>query len=419
MGGFNLNKVYIKKILSLLIVLSMLIPTVVFANVVVDESIKFVYFEDENGQMVRVDYAEAIRQSMEEHDDVLYEAIKEYVGIAEEKGRLIYLETTSGRILDYGKAMLNNLFKLKDFIGKEEYEVDGEIEYTHELLVIDGEAGIVEITDEIDTIDIVSIASVSDITVDIGTSEEEAIRQLAKNTTIKDSEGNTHTVSLSWTMESYDGDVVGEYEAIGRFELPEGIENNGRLKLEVEAIVKVVEPEVEDWPEEVEDVVVGKSQITENTYANIEIKTEYLSEIEGVYVDDELAINMEERPSQWRIKVADGTTVEVLKGRISVALNKEEVIVAEFFHDSLLGRGFELGKLVVNIENPRGYKDAVKYRVEYTVGSSTTTVLTGMTDLGEAPEDLVQYIEGVSVINIILYDAHGTEIGIIEDIMNR
>lgn len=176
--------------------------------------------------MVFVDYEEAISNSME-GDHTLYDAIRHYVGTAEEKGWTLYLETNSGIILDFRLAMIDNLFKLRDIINNEKYKVDGQIEYTHELKVVDGVARIVEIEDEDpgdpDDPYIISITSVPNIEVDIGTSEEEAISKLRKTTTIKDSEGDTHIVSLDWSIRNYDKDLEGEYIAIGVFELPEGI----------------------------------------------------------------------------------------------------------------------------------------------------------------------------------------------------
>ena len=52
-----------------------------------DGLIEAVCFQDDNGNMVFVDYAEAIRQSIEDEDSTLYNAIREHVGAAEEKGR--------------------------------------------------------------------------------------------------------------------------------------------------------------------------------------------------------------------------------------------------------------------------------------------------------------------------------------------
>src|SRR5690554_1409580 len=249
----------------------LILPAFVFASSGTNVSIKSVYFKDENGNMVYVNYEQVTANSMDD-DHILYEAIKHHVGIAEEKGRTIYLETNTGTILDYKLAMLDNLFKLREIIGNEKYEFDEEIEYTHELKVIDGEAKIVEAEEEdpedpSEDVYIVRITPVDGIIVPIGTTEEEVMNLLAKTTTIEDSEGDTHIVSLDWDIINYDENTEGQYPAIGVFELPEGIDNNRELELKVETTVEVYTPVVEDWPVEVEDVFVGKSEITGNTYA--------------------------------------------------------------------------------------------------------------------------------------------------------
>lgn len=434
-----MKKSFVKRFLSLVLVILMVYPTIGLASNESDVVIKAVYFQDEDGNMVFVDYSRAIEESLE-GDYALYNAVKHYVGIAEVKGRPVYLELFDGKVLDYKLAMLDNLFKLAEIIGKEKYEVNKEIKCTHELKIVDGKGAIVEIdskytiniegpkalelgetgsydlraygdgkgsvnhraryeykitggTGTLEYLDgdtwrdiplsgyfgpnngftltpdwdlrtkirftpanegtysielalkdldknrtladaeytftvtkpaekpaeLVSITPVSGIEVEVGTTEEAVKELLPKTTTIKDSKDNIHTVNLVWTIENYNKDVEGQYKAIGTFELPEGIKNSGGLELKVETTVKVFAPVVEpEWPVEVESVFVGQSQITENTYANIKIKDEYVSLVEAVYVDDELANNMEDDPSQWRIQVADGTEAEDLKGRISV-----------------------------------------------------------------------------------------------------
>lgn len=422
-----MNKIYVKKLLSLIVVLMLIFPVIGFASS--DLTIKSVYFQNEDGNMVFVDYEEAIRQSLgQEH--TLYNAIKEYVGIAEAKGRPLYLETNTGKILDYGKAMVDNLFKLKDIVGIEKYEVKGKIEFSHELKVVNGKAVIVKKGEEPDpdVVELVSVTQVDDITVKFGTTKQEALGLLQSTTTIRDSKGSIHTVDLRWTINDYDGNQNGKYNATGRFDLPEGMKNSAKLELEVKAIVTVLASEIDpdpvdpDWPIEVKDVFVGTSQITKNTYANIEIKVEYVSVVNAVYLDGELANNIETQPSQWRVIVADGTAVEDLKGRISVNVEEEEekdIVSAVFNKDSLLGEGFGLGKFVVSISLPKDYKDVTQYAVKYTVGSSDTAVTTDMVALGNSPGELVQHIEGINIVSVILYDSNGSEIATIADVMNK
>jgi uncharacterized repeat protein (TIGR02543 family) len=87
---------------------------------------------------------------------------------------------------------------------------------------------------------IVSIADVTDVEVDYGTIEDDAIPALAATTTIEDSDGVTHTVDLSWTIADYDGNIAGDYTATGTFVLPEGVyQADPALRLEVTATVTV------------------------------------------------------------------------------------------------------------------------------------------------------------------------------------
>jgi len=87
---------------------------------------------------------------------------------------------------------------------------------------------------------IVSIADVADVEVDCGTIENDAIAALAATTTIEDSAGVTHTVTLSWTIADYDSNIAGDYTATGTFVLPEGVyQADPAMSLEVTATVTV------------------------------------------------------------------------------------------------------------------------------------------------------------------------------------
>ena len=90
---------------------------------------------------------------------------------------------------------------------------------------------------------IVSIADVTDVEVDFGTSEADAIAALATTTLITDKAGATHTVNLSWTVAHYDGDQAGVYTATGTFILPSGVsQGNPPVSLSITANVTVKDP---------------------------------------------------------------------------------------------------------------------------------------------------------------------------------
>jgi hypothetical protein len=95
---------------------------------------------------------------------------------------------------------------------------------------------------------IVSITPVADVEVDYGTSLDDAIAALSPTTTITDSDDGTHTVTLSWTIEGYDGSVAGDYNATGTFTLPEGVDQaDPEIPLLVTAVVTVLEESVETF----------------------------------------------------------------------------------------------------------------------------------------------------------------------------
>lgn len=316
-----MKKLFTKKLISLIMAMLMIISTLGVVNAETQNVvIKSIIFASEDGKMVYVDYAKAVEESIA-GDPTLYNAVIQYVGIAEEKGLPIYLETVDGIFLDYAKALTDNVFRLSDIINVEKYKVTEEIKFTHELWV--DEDGEPVITDpEAKPAELISITPVEGIEVEVGTSEDTVIERLPQSTTVEDSKNQTHTVKLNWIIENYNKDVVGEYNATGTFTLPKGVVNKAGLKLKVEAKVKVYEPvEEPEFPIEVENVFIIQSEITDNTYANINIKEEYVFLVETVKVDGNPANKMPDKPAQWRFKVADGTKADDLKGRVSLTSN--------------------------------------------------------------------------------------------------
>ncbi len=88
--------------------------------------------------------------------------------------------------------------------------------------------------------------AVQDISVCKGTSETDAIAGLAPEIVITDTDNQEHTVSLTWTIDSYDANTTGDYNATGTFTLPAGVDQTDpATALEVAAVVTVsnaVEP---------------------------------------------------------------------------------------------------------------------------------------------------------------------------------
>jgi hypothetical protein len=87
---------------------------------------------------------------------------------------------------------------------------------------------------------ITGITAVSNIEVAYGTAEATVLTALAPATTITDSNNDTHTVNLSWSIASYDGNTPGNYTATGTFALPAGVDQSDpETGLKVTAIVTV------------------------------------------------------------------------------------------------------------------------------------------------------------------------------------
>ncbi len=107
---------------------------------------------------------------------------------------------------------------------------------------------------------IVTVNEVDDVDVFFNTSEDEAILELAQQTTIIDNEENTYTVELNWSLIDYSPITPGNYSTLGTFELPEGVQQSvPETPLEVHATVTVLEPPVIvdiDIYDEAEDIEV-------------------------------------------------------------------------------------------------------------------------------------------------------------------
>jgi hypothetical protein len=111
---------------------------------------------------------------------------------------------------------------------------------------------------ELDVIDV--YGDVQDIDVCILTSEAVAISQLAETITISDSDGGEHLVDVTWTIDSYDGNVAAIYNATGTFELPGAVmQTDPETTLEVYATVTVVDLPVLTCPEDI-DVCVNDEE---------------------------------------------------------------------------------------------------------------------------------------------------------------
>lgn len=95
-------------------------------------------------------------------------------------------------------------------------------------------------------------SEVEDFEVCIGDDEATAIAGLVTEITITDSNAGEHLVTLSWSIDSYDSNTAGMYNATGTFNLPIGVEQTDpETTLEVVAIITVNELPIVTCPETV------------------------------------------------------------------------------------------------------------------------------------------------------------------------
>lgn len=392
---------YLKSLLVFCLVCLLMTPVMSFADTVVKASedqarITKVYFKDEQGQMVFVDYEKATRLAME-GDKTLYEALKVHVGKAEKKAKPIYVETQSGSVYDYQKAITKNTFSISDVIQSEELKITTPIVYTHELKLINGVPGIVVASQ----LHIVSINPVTGIRIPNKTTLEEALALLPSNTTVKDNEGKVYPVSLSWHIDGYDGNKAGVYTAIGQFELPDGVDNKFNLVLEVRTTVEVLKA-VAEFPVEVSTVDIGKSEITGVTYVNITIKPEYVGTLKGIKVHGVEAFQNPELQSQWRCEVTEGTTVDALKGKVEVV--KDVPVKINWTHR----KASEFLPVIrhITLTSVEGLSDATFFSVTYVLAGNEVKT-TESKGIGTESEGF--FFNGIiaKTVKINVYDAAG------------
>ncbi len=140
-----------------------------------------------------------------------------------------------------GGSMWNHLGTFQFSGSPEEYVRITAAATTNDFVVADG-IRIVSYDEVFGSQVIYHIDGVDDITVPTGTPVEEALALLSPETSITDTSHNSYVVGLSWTAEGYDGDVPGDYAALGTFELPEDVEQTiPPTPLEVEANISVEE----------------------------------------------------------------------------------------------------------------------------------------------------------------------------------
>jgi hypothetical protein len=127
--------------------------------------------------------------------------------------------------------------------------------------------------DIVEEVTIKSIGKVGSIAVNFGTSKDVVIDRLARKTFIIDSNNKEHEVVLDWVLDNYNGEIAGNYTAVGTFELPQGIvQSNPEIKLEVTTniIVKEKSEDTQDSVWTVEDFTCEETTITGFSESGVE-----------------------------------------------------------------------------------------------------------------------------------------------------
>lgn len=122
---------------------------------------------------------------------------------------------------------------------------------------------------------IVSIEQLNNIKVSKGITKEQLLELLPKTTLIKDNKENNHSVNLSWSVENYNPEVLGDYNIVARFDLPDGVEQSDNiLDLSVSIIVSLSEESGD------EEQLVNKEELSRlvNENKNL-LREEYPSDL--------------------------------------------------------------------------------------------------------------------------------------------
>lgn len=132
----------------------------------------------------------------------------------------------------------------------------------------------IKVTVEDIQVTIKSVQAVQAIEVSKGTEEEAAIAKLPTTTLIKDNKGKFHIVTLQWSVDTYDKEILGDYPATGTFELPQDVaQSDPATVLEVKTVIKVVENAAEN-PVNKDEL----QKLVEAIEANLPTKEDYTDE---------------------------------------------------------------------------------------------------------------------------------------------
>jgi len=175
-----------------------------------------------------------------------------------------------------GKHTVRLSWTIADYNGEQAGEYEAVGTFTLPAAVAPGSAVPLRVTAKVTVKEKPKIAGATpvsaDVTVKYGTEEAAVIAELgakATETTITDSDGGTHTVGLTWSIEGYKSGKPGEYTAKGMFTLPAAVDPDPDVPLYVTAKVTVrAKPDVAGI-EPVADVEVDYGTRVEDAIAQL------------------------------------------------------------------------------------------------------------------------------------------------------
>lgn len=251
------------RVIALAVALVFLFSSVAFAA-----APKYVYFQSGN-EMVKVDYGKAVNDAMN-NDNTLYNAVKQYVGEAEETGAPVIVETDDQKVLDYQKA-LGAGKRFTDIVNDPAYQAN-KPDFQKELRVENGQAVIGDIRPEVveissitptDTLGVVEIVAE-------GTTAEALQAAITPACTVVAKEGVPNTYTVTIQNAAYDQEITLQFAA--GFQLKAGVNNKVKWaspQLGVESVSVInattVEVQLKDAPaSDLTDADAGKFTVLEN-----------------------------------------------------------------------------------------------------------------------------------------------------------
>jgi uncharacterized protein YjdB/lysophospholipase L1-like esterase len=165
---------------------------------------------------------------------------------------------------------------------------------------------------------IVSVAEVTDRTVTYGTTKDNAVDAFPKFLRVTLDDQSTSTVSVTWTCETYDGELAGEYTFEGILTETGGIKNPENLK----AIAKVIVKEEETTVIPVTGVTLNHT--TSTIYTNTTPRSvQLVATVAPADASNKTVTWMSDNPLVARVD-ADGLVTAVSSGSTTITVTTED-----------------------------------------------------------------------------------------------